>query len=75
MEKPERKEVSEREVKERKRKGPVKGSGLYDQHFSMRLGIEHIQTLDAIGKGKPRGEVIREMIEMWAKKLRENGNL
>jgi len=75
MEKPERKERPEVSEKARKKPGPVKGSGLYDQHFSLRVGVEHLDILDRVGKGKPRGEVIRDMIVMWGKMLEKSGKI
>ena len=72
MEKPERKEMSERELKERRKPGPrPKSSGVYDQHFSVRLGLEHIDILDRIGKGKPRGEVMRDIVEAYGRIIKE----
>ena len=70
MEKPEKKEVSERAMKERRKPGPKpQDSGIYDQHFSVRLGHNHLEILDKIGKGKPRGEVVRDMIAVFGKKM------
>ena len=76
MEKPERKEVSEREMKERKRRPgrPPSDSGVYDHHFTMRLGAEHLDILDRRGKGKPRAEVVRDMIVMWDKMMSKAGS-
>lgn len=88
-ERKERPERSERYIKDSKKQdradrirpdgtmmpGPVKGSGLYDQHFSVRLGAEHLHWLDRIGKGKPRGEVMRDMIEVFGKKMEAAGKI
>ena len=76
MEKPERPEISERALKERRKPGPKpKESGVYDQHISLRLGAEHLHMIDKIAKGKPRGEVIRDMIKVMYEKMETAGKV
>lgn len=85
MEKAERKERperSEREIKEAKlnkrKPGPKpRESGVFDQHFSMRMGLEHLDVLDRIGAkgGNSRGEVIRSMIMEFGKRLEAQGKI
>jgi hypothetical protein len=76
-ERPERKrELSEREIKERRERGrPRKGTGLYDIHFTIRLSDKEIDIIDRIGKGKPRGEVVRDMINVMGKKMEAAGKI
>ena len=88
-ERKERPERSEKQIKRREKQtradrirpdgtmmpGTPKGSGLYDQNFSVRLGVEHLDILDRIGKGKPRGEVVRDMITVMGKKMAEAGKI
>ena len=78
MEKPEkkeRKEISERELKERRGRKPSSSSGVYDQHLSLRLGMEHIDMLGRIAKGKPKGEVIRDLIMFHGKQMEKAGKI
>ena len=78
MEKPEkkeRKEISERELKERRGRKPASSSGVYDRHLSLRLGQEHIDWLDRIAKGRPKGEVIRDLIVFNGKQLEKAGKI
>ena len=75
-ERPERKERSEKEIKQRRKTGPkTMDSDVYDVHFSMRMSPLHADIVERIRKrsGASRGEVIREMIKDYGKRLEKKG--
>ena len=75
-ERPERKERSEKEMKQRSKPGPkTMDSDVYDVHFSMRMSPLHAEIVDRVRKrsGASRGEVIREMIREFGKRMEERG--
>ena len=74
MEKPEKKEVSEKAMKERKKPGrkPM-GSDVYEFHLSVRVAQSHFDILDRLigRKDKSRGEIVRDMIENYGHAMDE----